>query len=244
MPFNALVMCKEQACLPILEAALEHLEITFQTCTSSSEAVEYMSKGHYSALVIDFDLSGALSVARMARLRPAQRRPVVFAMIGALTAISSTFQAGANFVLYKPLIFDQIVRSLRAGRGFMRPDRRHSKRQALETLVYLQFGVAAMPAVVTDLNETGLALQAPEPLPHLHNIPLRFVLPGTMQMIEGAGEMIWADDTGRAGILFSRLTPASRKQLKLWLNRRNRKSKTAVRPVRVVKTRAASASAH
>jgi hypothetical protein len=126
----------------------------------------------------------------------------------------------------------------------MRPDRRHSKRQALETLVYLQFGVAAMPAVVTDLNETGLALQAPEPLPHLHNIPLRFVLPGTMQMIEGAGEMIWADDTGRAGILFSRLTPASRKQLKLWLNRRNRKSKTAVRPVRVVKARAASASAH
>jgi hypothetical protein len=65
-----------------------------------------------------------------------------------------------------------------------------------------------------------------------------------MQMIEGAGEMIWADDTGRAGILFSRLTPASRKQLKLWLNRRNRKSKTAVRPVRVVKARAASASAH
>src|SRR5205809_1084591 len=75
-----------------------------------------------------------------------------------------------------------------------------------------------MPAVVTDLNETGLALQAPEPLPHLHNIPLRFVLPGTMQMIEGAGEMIWADDTGRAGILVYPLTPASRKQLNPRLN--------------------------
>ena len=244
MAFNALVMCKEQSCLPILEAALEHLEIGLQTCTSSSEAIERMSKGHYSAMVIDFDLPGTLSVARMARLRPAERRPVVFAMIGALTAISSTFQAGANFVLYKPLIFDQIVRSLRAGRGFMRPDRRRSSRQTLETLVYLQFGVAAMPAVVVDLNETGLALQAPEPLPHLHNIPLRFVLPGTVQMIEGTGEMIWADDSGRAGMLFSHLTPASRKQLKLWLNRRSRKTKTSTRVVRVAKARAVSASAH
>lgn len=244
MPFNALVMCKEQACLPILEAALEHLEIAIQPCSSSSEAVERMSKGHYSALVIDFDLPGALSVARLARLRPAERRPVVFAMIGALTAISSTFQAGANFVLYKPLIFDQIVRSLRAGRGFMRPDRRRSSRQTIETLVYLQFGVAAMPAVVVDLSEAGLALQSPEPLPHLQNIPLRFVLPGSMQMIECNGEMIWADDTGRAGILFSSLTPASRKQLKQWLSRRNRKSKASARPPRTVKTRAASAAAH
>jgi ActR/RegA family two-component response regulator len=243
MPFNALMMCKEQACLPILEAALEELEIAAQSCSSSSEAMERMSKAHYSALVVDFDLPGAVSIARMARLRPADRRPVVFAMIGALTAISSTFQAGANFVLYKPLIFDQIVRSLRAGRGFMRPDRRRSARHTLETLVYLQFGVAAVPAVVVDLNETGLALQSPEPLPHLDNIPLRFVLPGTMQMIEGSGEMIWADDTGRAGILFSQLAPASRKQLKLWLNRRSRKSKSAARPVKAVKARAITAAA-
>jgi hypothetical protein len=242
MPFNALVMCKEQGCLPILEAALEHLGIALQTCPFASEAIERMSKGHYSALVIDFDVPGAVSVARMARLRPAERRPVVFAMIGARTAISSTFQAGANFVLYKPLIFDQIVRSLRAGRGFMRPDRRRSKRHALETLVYLQFGVAAMPAVVVELSETGLALQAPQPLPHLHNIPLRFVLPGTTQMIQGTGEMIWADDSGRAGMLFYQLAPASRKQLKLWLNRRSRKTKTAMRTVRVSKARAAAAA--
>src|SRR5262249_4540400 len=242
MPFSALVMCKEEACLPILEAALEHLEIAIQTCTLSSEAMERMAKGHHSALVIDFDLPGALSVARMARLRPAEPRRVVFALIGAGTAISSTSQAGANFVLYKPLIFDQIVRSLRAGRGFMRPDRRRSSRQTLETLVYLQFGVAAMPAVVVDLSETGLALQAPEPLPHLHNIPLRFVLPGTTQMIQGTGEMIWADDSGRGGMLFSQLAPASRKQLKLWLNRRSRKTKTATRAVRVSKACAATAA--
>src|SRR5438477_7602025 len=158
---------------------------------------EYASKGRRAAI---------------ARLAPTQRRPVVFAMIGALTEIAATFQAGANFVIYKLLTSEQVVRSLRAGKAFMRADRRRSRRQKLETLVYLQFGIAAMPAMVLDLNEQGISLQSPEPLPPVQEVPLRFVLPGTSNMVEGTGEVIWTDDRGRAGILFSRLTAASRKR--------------------------------
>src|SRR5207244_11466646 len=87
-------------------------------------------------------------------------------------------------------------------------------RQKLETLVYLQFGIAAMPAMVLDLNEQGISLQSPEPLPPVQEVPLRFVLPGTSNMVEGTGEVIWTDDRGRAGIVFSRVTAASRKHLK------------------------------
>ena len=65
--------------------------------------------------------------------------------------------------------------------------------------------------MVLDLNQNGVALQAPEPLPPVQQVPLRFVLPGTSQMVEGMGEVVWADDGGRAGMLFSRLTPASAK---------------------------------
>ncbi len=61
----------------------------------------------------------------------------------------------------------------------MRPDRRQSQRQSLESLVYLQFGIAALPAMVLDLNQNGMALQAPEPLPPVQQVPMRFVLPGT-----------------------------------------------------------------
>jgi len=39
-------------------------------------------------------------------------------------------------------------------------------------------------------------------------------------MIEGSGEIIWADDEGRVGMLFSRLTPSSRRALKAWLSKR------------------------
>jgi ActR/RegA family two-component response regulator len=242
MAFNALLMCREEKHLRVLGKALDDVGMEQEVCLSAPEALDLTVQRHYSALVIDFDLPGAATVARMARLAPARRRPVIFGMIGALTEIAETFQAGANFIFYKPLGVEQMVRCLRAGRGFMRPDRRNSPRQSLESLVYLQFGVASLPAMVLDLNQNGMALQAPEPLPPVQQVPLRFVLPGTDDMVQGMGEVIWADDGGRAGMLFSRLTPASRKYLKQWFGKRDSKKKTASRAaVRPEKARPAAA---
>jgi hypothetical protein len=229
MAFNALLMCREEHALRILGKALDEVAMEQEVCLSAPEALDLTVQRHYSALVIDFDLPGAATVARMARLAPSRRRPVIFGMIGALTEISETFQAGANFIFYKPLGVEQIVRCLRAGRGFMRPDRRKSQRQSLESLVYLQFGIAALPAMVLDLNQNGMALQAPEPLPPVQQVPLRFVLPGTSHMVEGMGEVVWADGCGRAGMLFSRLTPASRKYLKQWFVIRDARKKAVYR---------------
>jgi PilZ domain len=244
MAFNALLMCREQQALRALGTALDEVEMEQELCLSAPEALDLTVLRYYSALILDFDLPGAATVARMARLAPSHRRPVVFGMIGASTEIAETFHAGVNFIFYKPLAFDQIVRCLRAGRGFMRADRRQSPRPQLESLVYLQFGIAALPAMVLDLNQDGLALQAPEPLPPVQRVPLRFVLPGTSHMVEGTGEVIWADDGGRAGMLFSRLTSASRKYLKQWFVKRSPKKKSIERSARGEKSRRVAAGSH
>ena len=245
MKLNALLMCREDDSLRMLVSALNELEIDEEVCAAEADAMDLLALGHYSALVVDFDLSGACQVARMARLAPVQRRPVVFAMIGELTDVASTFQAGANFVLYKPLDRDQILRFLRAGQAFMRPDRRRSRRQKTETLVYLRFGdVCPVPALVLDVSEDGLSVQASEPLPAAE-LPLRFILPGTTFMIEGSGEVTWADDCGRAGIFFGELTPAARRQLKAWLSKRDKKKTSpAAVSARATKTRAAAVATH
>jgi hypothetical protein len=229
MKMNALVMSRDHPSLRVLAAILDVLEIEHQPCLSSADAVELLVHGHHSALVLDFDMPGAGQVARMARTLSPQRRPVVFGMVSAFTPVGGAFQSGVNFVLYKPLVCEQVMRSLRAGQGFMKPNPRRSPRHPLEALVYLQFGVAALPAIVLDLSEQGLALQAPEPLPPVQNVPLRFVLPGTSHLIEATGEVIWADDDGRAGVFFSGLTPVSRSHLRNWLAKRGAKAKDAVR---------------
>lgn len=229
MKLNALLMTRDRPSLPVLTAVLDLLAIEQQTCFTSADAVELLVQGHYSALVLDFDLPGAGQVVRMARMASPRRRPVVFAMVSAFTPVGGAFECGVNFVLYKPLVCEQVARSLRAGQGFMPPNPRHSPRHKLETLVYLQLGVAALPAIVLDVSEQGLALQAPEPLLRVRNVPLHFVLPGTQHLVEASGEVIWADDDGRAGLFFSSIAPASRHHLKNWLAKRGGKSADAVR---------------
>jgi len=82
--------------------------------------------------------------------------------------------------------------------------------------------------MLLDLTADGLALQAPEPLPPIQAVPVRFVLPGTSYLIEGMGEVIWADDSGRAGVVFKQLAAASSKYLRAWLAKRDSNRKTTV----------------
>ncbi len=245
MKLNALLMCRDQGSLGVLVHALEQLEIEEEVCASQEEALELLALGYYSALIVDFDLPGAAQVVKMARLAPAPRRPVVFAVIDPLTDVGSTYQAGANFVFYKPLMVEQVKRSLRAGHAFMRPDRRRSVRRKTEAMVFLRFGdVFPVPALVLEMSEDGLSVQAAEPIPAAE-LPLRFILPGTAHLIEGSGEVMWADDSGRAGILFSDLPVASRHQLKRWLTKRDKKMRSSVRtPQHAGKKRTAAVRAH
>ena len=229
MKLNALLVSQDRPSLRVLGALLDVLQIEQQTCHSSGEAVELLVHGHYSALLLDFDLPGASQVARMARMASSKRRPVVFAMVSAFTPVGGAFPSVVNFVLYKPLAYEQVARSLHAGQRYMKPNPRHESRHQLETLVYLRFGAKALPAIMLDLSEQGLALQAPEPLPQVENVPLRFVLPGTSHLVEAMGKVIWSEDDGRAGMFFLRLTPDSRQHLRSWLAKRGAKSKNAVR---------------
>jgi hypothetical protein len=229
MKLNALMLCRNQQSLAVLKRELEELRIVSRVCESAAETMEALAKNRQSALVLDFDVPGALQVASVARTLVAEHKPVIFAMIGTMTPVGGAIQAGVNFVLYKPLNAGQVAHSLRAGQGFMRPDRRCGARHKAEGLVYLQFGVGAMPALVLDVSEQGLALQAPEPLPPVERVPLRFALPGTGHVVEATGEVIWSDNDGRAGVFFSRLNTASRKNLKNWLAKRGVNRKDAVR---------------
>ena len=228
MRFNALVMSRSNSAAKVLIAAFAELGIEFRVSASTPETLEIMTSAHHSALVVDFDLPDASAVAKMARTLPHKRRPVLFGMIGATTPVGNVFQAGANFVLYKPLDLLQVLHSLRAAQGFMREDRRRAPRQKSEGLAYLQFPTGVVPALVLEITEQGLSLQAAEALTPLRGVPLRFLLPRTEQVIHAVGDFIWGDENGRAGMFFSNMAPACRRDLQSWLKKHGAKRSEAV----------------
>ena len=223
---KALLMSRDHDAMRTVSAALNPMGIHQEECDSAHGCLELITACRYSAVVLDFELPGAPQLARIVKAWVPRKRPVVFAMIGALNHIAAAFQSGADFVLYKPLAWDQVTRSLRAAQAFMLPERRQCQRHTPETVVYLQFGIAAVPALIVDISEVGMSIQSSEPLPAVRSIPLRFVLPGTAEMIEASGDMIWSDPQGRAGMLFSRMNSRGFRALQQWLRKRawNRRS--------------------
>ena len=116
-----------------------------------------------------------------------------------------------------------------------RGERRRAVRQRLHTPVYVSFNTPRSGAVLDlsellDLHEDGFAVQTAIPTAmHDHAVhdddrlaPNRAVtlcldLPETKKYVHGSGQVMWTDDTGRAGIRFSFLPDTSRHALKEWL---------------------------
>src|SRR6266852_3510300 len=229
MRLNALVMSRSHSSVRTLVAAFAELGIEYRISLSASETIETLATGHHSALVVDFDLPHAVQVARLARSISGKRKPVLFGMMGAETPVGAVFQAGANFALYKPLDLLQVLHSLRAAQGFMQADRRRSARQKNETLAYLQLQTGTTPALVQDLTEQGISIQAAEPLLPVRAVALRFLLPGTSQVVHATGDFIWADGEGRAGLFFQDIPAACRRDLQAWLRKHGAKKSESVR---------------
>ena len=228
MKVNALIMSRSHASVKLLLAAFAELGIEYRIALSASEAIENLGSEQHSALILDFDLPQAVQVARAARAMTGRQRPVLFGMIGAETPIAEVFQAGANFVLYKPLDLLQVLHSFRAAQGFMRADRRSSSRPKTETLAYLQLPTGTVPALVQDLTEQGISIQAAEPLLPMRGIRLRFLLPRTTQVVHANGDFIWADSEGRAGLFFSDMPAACRRDLQAWLKKHGARQSDSV----------------
>lgn len=227
---SAAVLCQDKRSLQTLQTTFDQLDFELIHCRSHQEALEFVMSGRCSTMIVDFDLPGAEEAIRMASLLPPAQKPALLAVASrAWPGTGQAFQSGASRILYRPLEAELVKQALKAGRKSAKDNRRKCPRYEVKTLVYLQLEHGTLAGVSIDIGEHGLAMQAAEPVPIHADMPFRCVLPGTHVTLEGEADVIWASDQGRAGLFFSKLTPAARKHLKDWLVKRGHQSKHAVR---------------
>jgi CheY-like chemotaxis protein len=218
---SAAVLCHDKRSLQILESTLEQLAVELVNCPSGQAALELVLDGRCSTLIVDFDLPGAEEVIRMAALLPPGQKPALLAVASrAWPGTGQAFQSGASRILYRPLEPEQLKEALKAETKNRKRNQRKSTRYEVKTLVYLEVESGTLAAVSIDIGEHGLAIQATEPVPMSSNLAFHCVLPGTDFKLQGHADVMWASDQGRAGLFFSKLTPAARKHLKQWLSKR------------------------
>jgi putative methionine-R-sulfoxide reductase with GAF domain len=70
---------------------------------------------------------------------------------------------------------------------------------------------------IVDISEAGMAIQTSSPLQIQRSVNLCLDLTATSACIRTTGEVVWANQSGRAGIRFPQLSNDSLRQLKEWL---------------------------
>ena len=72
-------------------------------------------------------------------------------------------------------------------------------------------------AMLLDVSELGIGVQAVEGPGEGFTTTFRFQLPDTAVLIEGEGEIAWADRAGRMGIRFTRIASELQGELSKWV---------------------------
>jgi len=100
-------------------------------------------------------------------------------------------------------------------------ERRQALRHRAHSPAYarLNAAIADTPDLseILDISEDGMSIQTSSPLEVERNLNLSLDLSETNASILTAGQVVWSESSGRAGIRFARLSEKSRQRLKEWL---------------------------
>ena len=126
--------------------------------------------------------------------------------------------------LPKPVSVDMLVRSLKASYTNMAQQRIAAYRHTLPvklvsgTLAHRGWQRTLQQVNVLNVSQTGLCLNAAEPLPHGAAIRMNLMLPETPSSLHASGHVVWSHSSGRAGVVFDRAAGPEMKKLQERLN--------------------------
>ncbi len=105
---------------PILQV-LAGLDVEGELCSEAVSAVEKVSHQNFQIVIIDWDKQPeAALLLTSARERKANERPLTLAIVSNDISVPKALQAGANSILRKPLLVNQVKDTLTTARDLLR----------------------------------------------------------------------------------------------------------------------------
>jgi CheY-like chemotaxis protein len=220
MPLSALLLSEDAKVIRTLRPMLPEFGIHTDQCTSPESSRKLLNTQKYEAIIVDTDSPGAMDFLASMRQLPMTRHAIIFALTSSIP-VTSAFKAGANFVLEKPLAMDKAMRSFRAAQGLILRERRRYFRHAVSLFATFDYGSSSDAVSITNLSLGGMAIECSTIFTPGLTMKWKFELPEGKGIIEGKGEVSWADNTGHAGICFLLVPLPYKLRLESWLSERS-----------------------
>ena len=220
MRLTCLLLTSDVTLLEVIRAGFSATSVELEMRADAASAIELSVRRHLDSFVIDCD-SVERATDLLARIRNSRsnKLSVVFAVVNATTSVSKAIEAGADFVLAKP-VQDKQFRSLLdiAIPRMHREHRRYFRHKVdLPIQLWCQTG-EALAGKIMNVSEGGLALTCFGPSQVEGVVTLRFELPSSNpQIFEAKADAVW-NDAFAMGLRFLRIEPVCRPGFAAWLD--------------------------
>jgi PilZ domain len=220
MGLRCLLLTRDAALLEIVRAnfAVAHVELEMRT--DSGTAMELSSRRHLDGFVIDCDdVSGGKQALLHARNSRSNKLSVIFAVVNGTTTVSAAIEAGANFVLGKPVECETLRKFLNIALSRMEREHRRYFRYKVDLPAEFSSDTGDIFAgKIMNVSEGGLAITCFGPALVAGVVRVRFTMPSVhSHPFQAKAEVAW-NDSFAAGLRFLHIGPESREHFKAWLD--------------------------
>ena len=217
---NLILFEPEQVSCQLIERHLAQAGLTAKTVMTPAELLQCIHRDHYEGVLLDCD-AVAVDEQLIGSLRqaPTSRAAVIIAMAADKHLRQMAFQAGATFLLEKPLTSESVLHCLHAAYGLLCYQQRRYSRHRLEGFVHLSLqGCEGVQGSLINLSAGGMCLSMPVSLPEHAQGGFEFEAEALSGKVAGSCQLCWAKD-GRCGFRFLQMTRESLVCLNDWLER-------------------------
>lgn len=216
-----LVSCHIQT-IEILCQLIQKMAVDVETCCDFAGAMQKLLHAQFEGVIADLDDEECgLELLGKLRTSDSHKGVVSYAILSNPAQKTVAFRAGANFVFERPLLSGLVGRTLAVSYPLLVRERRRYFRCPMHTRIYVKReSHGEFAATSVNVSESGIAIVSPMLLQDGERVQLRLQLPGNSDFVMMTGEVSWANQTGRAGIRFTKLTSGVSEQLHTWLSTR------------------------
>jgi hypothetical protein len=214
-----LLVSNDYATLTAVFGGVKKFGARFTVVPTADSARDYIDRRKIDGVFVDRDVPGALDLIHVIRKGYSNSKAVIYGCLSSAEQSTATLNAGANFLLRKPLNADGVAVHLTIAKDILLRERRRYFRHPVNFPVSLVDAQGEQHAKITNLSEGGMAVRTARPLKHASVIDFWFEFPLGV-VLKGKGQVAWTNSEGMAGIFFQSFHADARAHLEAWVEAR------------------------
>jgi CheY-like chemotaxis protein len=220
MGLNCLLLTGDAVLLGVIRTNFSATKLELEMRTDAASAIDLSARRHLDGFVIDCDgVERGLDLLAQIRASRSNKLSVVLAVVNGTTSVSTAVDAGANFVLSKP-VEPKMLRSI-LDLALPRMEREHRRyfRHKVDLAVdLLCFSGEIITGKMINVSEGGVALTHCGRTAVEGIVTVRFGLPSAQpQPFQAKAAVIW-NDASTMGLRFLRIESSCRPYFEAWLD--------------------------